>query len=260
MEETELLKYTDEKTKLMQQYVSNYGSIAYLENEFANKKQVMIRYAKEDRWTEKGLMLYYEGCINPSKLFKNERKDYIKVWGDESSKPLKSIKEDGRFTYVTYYKYFDSLQIKFRFTRNTLDHVQICEYDENTRLILSVTNFYFFCPHDDNDNRDVLSSLWTLNDIYGEIYSYKNDEISKDVNYMLMLYLFDEEESKFLQLKDRVMSFFVSEYTFQHSDGCAKLYNSLYNNSKRDGTKLYRKCERDFSKYHYYDKYFFGKI
>lgn len=260
MEEIELLKYIDEKAKLMQQYVSNYGSISYLENEFANEKQVMIRYAKEIIWREEGLMLYYEDCINPTKLFKNERNGYIKVWVDKSSKPLKSIKEDGRLTYVTYYKYFDSLQIKFIFTRNTLKDVMICEYDENTKLILSVTDFIFFCPHDDNDNKDVLSSLWTLHNIYGEIYSYKNDKISEVTKCMLSLYLFDEEESKLLQLKDRVMSFFVSEYTFQHSDGCAELYNSLYNNSKRDGTKLYRKCERDFSKYHYYDNYFFGKI
>lgn len=48
-----------------------------------------------------------------------------------------------------------------------------------------------------------------------------------------------------------------NEFTFQHSDSFVNVYNSLYRNQKRDGSKVHSKCERDFSKYHYYDKYFF---
>lgn len=185
------LGYIDEKIKQMQLYVTSYGSQKLLEEDFSCEYHAQLKYTKEHIVPEPGLMMYYYRSSKPTKLFTAERTDYVKVWVSKSNKFLKAVRENGRFTYINYYRYFDTLQIKFSFVRNTLDGVQLCEYDENTRLISSVTNFGFVNSKDDNDNKDI---MWSIKSVDGEVYSYESWKFSEAFKYWLTFrvpYLYD---------------------------------------------------------------------
>lgn len=240
----------DAKKKMQFFYdkIHPYCNFNELEKEFNDIQNKEVRYSKVNISPGPNCLSYYICDLKPSKLFRQYKEGYSTVWIGESGKYLKSQYRNNLLQpMTTYYKYFETMQVKIQFERikdtqiTNLRYVQICEYNAETMMIDTVTNFYILGDFD--CAKDVIHHC------SGVAFSYENNLLSESSEYDLRI-IYNGKS----QISISKIYFFIKSYRHEHINGGVVSYW----HSKT--TDYYHRIDKDYSKYHYYNNYFMGMV